>query len=250
MKWYKHSCTSIYNKKILKLMTRFGADSLKAYGMYHACLELVGMNLEPENVSCKLEWDASLIAGHFHMAQEEVEKLLDACVEEKLIEKRKGIYYAEKIMERLDNTMSQNPNIKKISSNFKSLKAEENRIDKTRIEQKRYKDIESIYFRLFEDKFGEAPGYSYATGRKVLRQYMKQYGDEKVKDLIEVWFTSGIGDWNGYSITSFHKDINKCLGVLSEGKSIKDMAAKKKEAQERYKKDLQEEQQKAWAAQK
>ena len=228
-------------------MTKY---KLEGYGLYFAVLELVGIELDPQNVSCKLEWNSGLIAGHFHMAQEKIEEMLEYCVELKLLEKRKGDYYAPKIMERLDNTMNQSPEIKKTLSNFKSLKAEETRTDKNRIEEKRYKSIESIYFRLFEDKFDEAPGYSYATGRKVLRQYMKQYGDEKVKDLIEVWFTSGIGDWNGYSITSFHKDINKCLGVLSEGKSIKDMAAKKKEAQERYKKDLQEEQQKAWAAQK
>jgi len=250
MKWYKHTCGSIYNKKILRLMSRFGDNGLKAYGLFHACLELVGMELEPGHTDCKIEWDAALIAGHFHMAQEEIEEMLEACVEEKLFEKRKGMYYVPKILERLDNTLSQSPEMKKIASNFKSLKAEEKRTDKTRLEERIYKDIESIYFRLFREKYDEEPAYSHASGRKLLRKYILKYGEEKVKTLIQIWFSSGVGEWNNYTFTTFQTDINKCIGIISEGKTDKQLAAKKKEAQERYKKDLQEEQQKAWAAQK
>jgi len=227
MKWYKHATGSLtQNKKILKLKARLGSDFIKGYGLFHACLELIGAHLEPDSTECKLEWDENLLAAHVSISVCEVKKLMEALVEEDLLEYKDGSYRCPKMLERLDNTMMQSPSLKAALKNLKSLEPDKIRKDKTRKEEK--KDPYAPSVRLTKTEYNKLVGL---LGEKAARDCIMKLSDAKGAKgyryksdyrAIRNWV---IGEITGHPTSYWEEERSKKKDVLQEcpqcGKNLK-----------------------------
>lgn len=96
-------------------------------------------------------------------------------------------------------------------------KGEERRVKERKGEESKEKNIDGLkavetsYFQLFEQEFGNKPDYKYPRDRKILKDYLKKYPVEQIVELLQIWFYCRIGDWNGYAVTGLIKDFNKLL---------------------------------------
>ena len=120
MKWFQHVSRAAYDGRVRKLTSKYGAEG---YGLYFFAVENVCEGLTPANVSCIAEYDDEQFAHEINCKPEKAKEILDYCVELGLLGRAKNHKIScEKIMLRLDNTMSQNPEVKKMVSKFKKLK--------------------------------------------------------------------------------------------------------------------------------
>lgn len=120
MKWFQHGSRAAYDGKIRKLVSRFGAEG---YGLYFFAVENVCDGLTTSDVSCVAEYDDEQFAHEINCEPKRAREILDFCVEIGLLTRAKCKRVAcEKIMLRLDNTMAQNPEIKRMVEKFKKLK--------------------------------------------------------------------------------------------------------------------------------
>lgn len=148
MKWFKHDGNARSDEKIEKMLMKYGVEG---YGLYFYCLEIIAGNLAGDNITFELKHDAEVIAYRLKMDTLKVEEIIKWMVTVGLFQYNRE---TERIVclglaKRLDNTMSNNPEIKKMtgsdnfkklketSSNFKALEAEEIRLDETRKEEER-----------------------------------------------------------------------------------------------------------------
>ena len=176
MKWFQHDSNASYDAKIKKLLIKHGAIG---YAVYFHCIELIANDLTPSNITFELEHDAEIIADNLKIqgTQEEsgidiVNRIMLTIIELGLFTQSNGKIFCFKLAERLDNTISRNPEINKIKSLRSSnvvitnkLLPEENTIDKNTIDKNTidkntYGDLNNVYLsdkeynRLIED-YGE-----------------------------------------------------------------------------------------------
>jgi len=154
MKWFKHDTDALQDAKIERLVMKYG---LEGYGLYFACVELIAASLSSDDCSFELEHDEVLLAHRFKKTPQKIKEMLAYLVELGLFqynEDSKNLMCIQ-LLKRVDNTMAQNPEIKKIMSNgdfkklketlnnFKSFKAEQIRTDKIRTDKNRDLQIDS-----------------------------------------------------------------------------------------------------------
>ncbi|HEC67129.1 MAG TPA: DUF4373 domain-containing protein [bacterium] len=139
MKWFKHFSKARYDVKIRRLIKKHG---LRGYGLYFAIIEMVAFNLETDSPEPDLEDNAEDIANFFGEDTIEIENILKTCIQEDLFElnDKTGRVNCLKLLMHLDNTMSNNPEIKNILQNFKKLQetlsnSKQIRLDKTRVDK-------------------------------------------------------------------------------------------------------------------
>ncbi len=75
--------------------------------------------------------------------------------------------------------------------------------------------IEKEYFELFKNEFGEEADYNFGGGRKLINRYLKTHTEEKIIDLLQIWFYTGVGAWHGYSFMNLQKDWNRLLIIYN-----------------------------------
>jgi hypothetical protein len=117
MKWFKHISKSRFDAKIMRLIRKHG---LRGYGLYFAILEGIAFDLEPEKPLPELEQTAHDIADFFGEDTIKIEEIVQDCIGEGLfdINGETGSIRCLKLLTYLDNTMSQNPQIRAILDNF------------------------------------------------------------------------------------------------------------------------------------
>ncbi len=117
MKWFKHISKSRFDAKIMRLIRKHG---LRGYGLYFAILEGIAFDLEPEKPLPELEQTAHDIADFFGEDTVKIEEIVQDCIGEGLfdINGETGSIRCLKLLTYLDNTMSQNPQIRAILDNF------------------------------------------------------------------------------------------------------------------------------------
>lgn len=76
-------------------------------------------------------------------------------------------------------------------------------------------NIEKEYFKLFKDKYNDEPGYNYPACRKLINKYLKTHSEEKLLDMVRIWFNLGIGEWNGYRFMNLNQDFNRLLIIYN-----------------------------------
>ena len=149
MKWFKHDTNALHDAKIEKLVMKHG---IVGYGLYFACVEMIAGTLSPDNVNFELEHDAELLAYKFKIDTLKAEKIMKYCVHLGLfqVSSATGRLMCLKLAERLDTTMSQNPEVRKILaklpetlsdvkelpetlSDVKQIRLDENRIEEKEI---------------------------------------------------------------------------------------------------------------------
>ena len=148
MKWFKHDSIALHDAKIQKLIMKYG---IAGYGLYFACVEIIAGNLTPQNITFELEHDSEILAHLFSIDTLKVEEIIKYCVSLGLFEVNpsNNRITCLKLAKRLDGTMSQNGEIKRIltddsfkklietTNNLKEFKVTENRLDKSRLEESR-----------------------------------------------------------------------------------------------------------------
>jgi hypothetical protein len=113
---------------------------LRGYGLYFAILEGIAFDLEPESPAPELEQTARDLADFFNEDTVKIEEIVKDCVTEGLLDvnPQNNRIICLKLLQYLDNTMSQNPQIKAILSNFKEIKADalkQIRLDEIRLDE-------------------------------------------------------------------------------------------------------------------
>ena len=163
MKWFKHFSAAKYDPRIMRLIKKFG---LRGYGLYFAIVEYISNQLETTKPLPDLEENSQDIASFFNEDTVLIEEMLLFCVNQGLFEQDEntGRIVCLKLLCHLDNTMANNPEIKKIidsfnsmdksniikleetSRNFKQLEEPKSRLDKIRLDKNRKEKDKSDSF--------------------------------------------------------------------------------------------------------
>lgn len=149
MKWFKHYSDAKYDTRLRRLIKKHG---LKGYGLYFFIIETISFNLNPQNPIPDLEDSAKDIADYLGEDTIEIEEIMLFCLNEKLFEQDENTakIVCFKLLAHLDNTLSSNPEIRQILSNFNKLEETSSnlkqiRLDKNRIDKNIYRETEYIY---------------------------------------------------------------------------------------------------------
>ena len=161
MKWFKHDTDALQDAKIEHLIMKFG---LEGYGLYFACVELIAASLSSDNCSFELEHNEVLLAHRFKKTPQKIKEMFGFMIEIGLFqynEESKRLMCIQ-LLKRVDNTMAQHPEIKKIQNNgnfkklketlndLKSFKADKIRIDKNRTDTEQKKRVEEWFNDFWE----------------------------------------------------------------------------------------------------
>jgi len=134
MKWFKHDSNAHTDDKIQKILMRYGSDG---YALYWYCIELIAARVAPDNITFELKHDAEVLGFHLQIDTLRVEKIMIDMVNLGLFEHSGDTITCLKLAKRLDNTMTQNKELKETLSNFNSLAPEEKRIEEKRKDKKK-----------------------------------------------------------------------------------------------------------------
>jgi len=136
MKWFKHFSHSKYDPKIMRLIQKFG---LRGYGLYFAILESIAFRLTTDEPYPDLEENSQDIATFFGEDTVVIEEIMLFCMNQGLFQQdeNSGRLMCLKLLTHLDNTMSNNPEIKSILSNFKKLEETSRNLKQIRLDKNR-----------------------------------------------------------------------------------------------------------------
>ncbi len=93
---------------------------LEGYGLYWYCIELIARKISPENTRFRLEHDVRIIAKNTGTAAEKVTEILECFIDLGLFERTDGFVTCMKLAKRLDNSMTSNPELRKVIAQVKS----------------------------------------------------------------------------------------------------------------------------------
>jgi hypothetical protein len=117
MKWFKHDSDANYDARLLKLRMKYG---LEGYGLYWYCLELIATNVTRHNLTFELEHDAEIIAHSTGIHYERIQEMMTYMVELGLFEQDRGIITCRKMLMRLDQSMTSNPEMRQMIDKAKA----------------------------------------------------------------------------------------------------------------------------------
>ena len=134
MKWFKHFSKARYDTKMIRLINKYG---LEGYGLYFLIVESIAFQLETESPIPDLEETAHDIAEFTKSDTIKIQEIIEFCIEQKLFEynHETGRIMCLKLLTHLDNTMSSNPEIKKIMANFNKLKENSSHLKQIRLDK-------------------------------------------------------------------------------------------------------------------
>ncbi len=117
MRWVKHDTDANMDAKMQVVLLDYG---LEGYGLYWYCIELIARKISPENTRFRLEHDVRIIAKNTGSAAEKVTEILECFIELGLFERTDGFVTCMKLAKRLDNSMTSNPELRKVIAQVKS----------------------------------------------------------------------------------------------------------------------------------
>ncbi len=117
MRWVKHDTDAHMDAKLQEILLDYG---LEGYGLYWYCIELIAGKISPENTRFSLEHDARVIARNTGTAAEKVTEILAGFIDLGLFESTDGFVTCMKLAKRLDNSMTSNPELRKVITQVKS----------------------------------------------------------------------------------------------------------------------------------
>lgn len=247
MKWFKHYSSARFDKKLTRLKNKYG---LRGIGFYWSVLEAIAFQLETNKPLPDLEEDAQDLALFYNEDVSSIEEMAKFCIDEGLLERdpKTGRIMCLKLLMHLDNTMSNNPEIKVILSNFKKLEDNSNslkqiRLDKTREEKKRKEKDTSAHLavRAYFETVNANYYHDGKHGQFINRLLNRSHGDiEKIKEVVvrlqglkktsdKFWMEQPIDPSTIYSL--WNRIIDAKLDKPTEELSI---AERRKRAKEMY----------------
>ena len=184
MKWFKHDTDANMDAKLQEVLLDYG---LEGYGLYWYCIELIAGKVGAENLTFSLEHDARIIARNTGGTPQKITEMMTRFIEVGLFEDKDGLVTCMRLAKRLDKSMTSNPEmraaIEGIRNNHDSVmtqsakpmqdknRTEENRVDKSRTEQK---EVISHEF----DRFWLA-GMTKQSKQAALKAFTKQHKESK-----------------------------------------------------------------------
>lgn len=92
---------------------------MTGYGLYWYCLELIAGNVDQKNITFELEHDAEIIAHDTGINVQLVNEMMAYMIDLGLFENRDGVISCLKMASRLDQSMTSNPEMRKIINGLK-----------------------------------------------------------------------------------------------------------------------------------
>lgn len=134
MKWIKHDTDANNDAKLQNVLLDYG---LEGYGLYWYCIELIAGKVDKDNITFELEHDARIIARNVGSTAQKVEEMMRYFVKTGLFESSNGVITCFKLARRLDQSMTSNPEMRKIIDSIKNhdgimTESCKIRLDKTR----------------------------------------------------------------------------------------------------------------------
>lgn len=111
MRWFKHDSNAMLDAKLKRVRIKYG---MEGYGLYWYCLELIAQTVEPHNLTFELEHDSEIIAHDTGIHYERVQEMMAYMVNLGLFENSSGTVTCMKLAKRLDQSMTSNPEMRKI----------------------------------------------------------------------------------------------------------------------------------------
>ena len=123
MKWFQHDSDASQDAKVRRLIIKHGPEG---YAVYFHCLELIASNIETDNITFELEHDANIIADNLKIkgekdisAVDKVNNIMLTILDLGLFTSDNNRIFCFKMMYRLDNTISRNPQINTIKNKIR-----------------------------------------------------------------------------------------------------------------------------------
>jgi len=94
--------------------------------------------------------------------------------------------------------------------------------DDTKEKKEIYINIETAFQNKFKELTGETFHVHYAKDRAIMKPLIKKYGEEKIIELIDIWFNDDFAKQCGYSIGGFSSCFNRLLALSNSPKKIRE----------------------------
>jgi hypothetical protein len=153
MRWIKHDTDANNDAKLQNVLLDYG---LEGYGLYWYCIELIAGKVDKDNITFELEHDARIIARNVGSTAQKVEEMMRYFVKTGLFESSNGAITCFKLARRLDQSMTSNPEMRKIIDSIKNHDGIMTESCKIRLDQTREdksKDICAVQEELLEGGF-------------------------------------------------------------------------------------------------
>jgi hypothetical protein len=118
MSWFKHSANARSDPKLERMIFKYG---LKGYGLFFYILELVVININPDNPRCITHIELDLLARKINEDEKLVRKMVDDMVTLKLIDRIDQTHYAcPRLLTRLTTSQTNSTPMRKIIAQAKA----------------------------------------------------------------------------------------------------------------------------------
>ncbi len=117
MRWFKHDSAANNDAKLKKVRIKYG---MEGYGLYWYCLELIAGDVSATKITFELEHDAEIIAHDTGIHYERVNEMMAYMTNVGLFQQgENGIISCIKMAQRIDQSMTSNPDMRKVISKLK-----------------------------------------------------------------------------------------------------------------------------------
>jgi hypothetical protein len=116
VRWFKHDANANGDAKLKRVRIKYG---LEGYGLYWYCLELIAGDVSKDKITFELEHDAEIISHDTGLHYERVQEMMTYMVNLGLFEQEGGLITCVKMAQRIDQSMTSNPEMRRIIESFK-----------------------------------------------------------------------------------------------------------------------------------
>lgn len=116
MRWFKHDADANSDAKLKRVRIKYG---LEGYGLYWYCLELIAGDVSKDKITFELEHDSEIIAHDTGIHYQRVQEMMTFMVNLGLFQRVGGVIRCIKMAQRIDQSMTSNPEMRRIIERFK-----------------------------------------------------------------------------------------------------------------------------------
>lgn len=117
MQWFKHDTDANQDAKLQNVLLDYG---LEGYGLYWYCIELIAGKISKDSFTFELEHDARIIARNTGSSPQKVEEMMKYFVSQGLFENTENTITCFKLLKRMDQSMTSNPQFRAMINRAKS----------------------------------------------------------------------------------------------------------------------------------
>jgi len=118
MKWFQHQSAASSDRKLKKLLIKYGAEG---YGLYWYCIENICSRLEHNNLTFEIEHDSEILAHELKIDTMKVEEMMLYMVNVGLFEESNGDITCLTLARYLGDNLTRDINLKAIIREAKAI---------------------------------------------------------------------------------------------------------------------------------